>query len=325
MLTTLAAAVLLSGSLFSAPTETPRNTLAVAEPVCLGADSATCGTVVVLLRARLAAEGYELPAARPSPPCADLSCAVSLGESLGVRRVATILAVRLEGSVTLLEVSLVDVAGRRVVHTDRVKLASSADVEPVSLRLAQSLAGKTPMAQTITPETVTRAEMFGRRHRLLPTVIAGVSLTGVGAPQGYDGMHSLSGGEVWAHLEVDRWLVSAMAGAHAGQDGDRRVNESYLDGGVFRVFGAGDIAPIAGAGVGVRNLAATAGVRDERGDLIWEERSGNALWAGAGVMMLRTARVHVFVTGRYSVDLFALENRPTPQSFSVSAGAGLRF
>lgn len=326
MFATLAAAALLSGSLFTTPAqEVSRNTLAVAEPVCLGADPATCSALVVLLRARLAAEGYELPTARPTPPCADLACAIALGESLGVRSVATILAVRLEGSVVLLEVSLVDVAGKRVMHADRVKLASSADVEPVSTRLAQSLAGRTPMAATLTPDTVTRAEMVSRRERKIPAVIAGVSLTGVGAAQGYDGMHSLSGGELWAHLEVDRWLVSGMAGAHAGQSGDRRVNETYLDGGVFRMLGTGDVSPIVGGGVGVRHLATTAGVRDDLGALIWEERSGNALWAGGGVMMLRTARIHVFVTGRYSVNLFTLESRPTPHSFSLAAGAGVRF
>jgi len=315
-----------SVSLATSPIDVPAttNSLVVAEPVCLGADLATCGTLPALLRSRLSASGFDVRFPGPTAPCADTACATTLGKSAGAAWVVTLLAVRLEGAVVL-DVSLVSAASGRVEFNERTRIAGMADLDPLSIRLAQSLSERVPFASTITSKTVTRAEAKPWAMRRRPNVLIGAQLTGVTPFGGFGGVSYLSGGEMTGWLEVDQWLVHGSLGSNHGQRGETRVSESYADAGVFRVVGDGDVAPLFGGGVGARGFEITENERDEYGERIWERGSGNAIWAGGGVMMLRTTQINVFVLGKYSVDLFSIEGRSAPHGLTLSAGATYRF
>lgn len=318
--------VVLGGSVSLAAPAAPAvaNSVIVTEPVCLGADLATCGMLPPLLRSRLAASGFDVIAMGPTPPCADSSCAVKLAREAGAAWAVTLLAVRLDGAVVL-DVAMVDSLTGRVVHEDRTRIAGVGDLDPLSIRLAKALAQRVPFASTITPATVTRAESRPWAVKRRPNLLLGAQLTGMTPVGGFGGVGYLSGGEVTAWLEVDEWLVAGSLGGSHGQRGEVRVNESYADAGVYRVFGDGEIAPLAGGGIGTRGFAISEGERDELGDRVWKNGAGNALWAGGGVMMLRTTQINVFVLGKYSVDLFSVEGHSAPHGLTLSAGAAYRF
>lgn len=300
------------------------NSLVVAEPVCLGADLATCGTLPPLLRSRLTASGFDVRTPGPTPPCADSACAVKLAKDAGARWAVTMLAVRLDGAIVL-DVSLVDAASGRVELNERTRVAGMGDLDPLSIRLAQSLAERVPFGATITPKTVTRAEARPWSVKRRPNVLLGAQLTGMTPVGGFGGVGYLSGGEATAWLEVDEWLVSGSLGSNHGQRGETRVNETWADAGVFRVFGDGEMAPMAGGGIGARGFAMSENEPDEDGERVWESGSGNALWLSGGVMMLRTTQINVFVLGKYSVDLFSIEGHAAPHGLTLSAGAAYRF
>lgn len=327
----LVAAAVLGGSVSMVPAAPTRvadpaptsSSIVVAEPVCLGADLAVCGTLPPLLRSRLSANGFDVRNPGPTPPCGDATCGAKLARDAGAPFAVALLAVRLDGA-TVLDVFLVSASGR-IEHSERTRLGSLGDLDPLSARLAQSLAERVPFGATITPKSVTRAEANPSRIRRRPNLLLGAQLTGMTPVGGYGSVGYLSGGEATAWLEVDQWLVMGALGSTHGQRGEVRVNETHADAGVFRVFGDGEMAPIAGGGIGARGVGLSGAERDEYGERIWEDRSGNALWAGGGVMMLRTTQINVFVLGKYSVDLFSLEGNPAPHGFTLSAGAAYRF
>ena len=334
MLATLAAVAILGGS-FPAPRvianapaparEAPvpaANSLVVAEPVCLGADLATCGSFPALLRSRLSASGFDVRHPGPTAPCADASCGATLAQLAGARAAVTLLAVRLDGAIVL-DVTMVTAAGA-VEHGERVRIASMADLDPLSTRLAQALSERVTYGKTMTASNVTRAETSFATIKRRPNLLLGAQLTGGTPVGGYAGVGYLSGGELTGWLEAGDYLVYGAVGSTAGERGAVRVNEAYIDAGVFRTFGDGDFAPIAGGGIGSHGFAVSER-EDEFGDREWEERGGNALFVGGGVMMLRTTKLNVFVLGKYSVDLFSLEGRSAPHAVTLSAGAAFRF
>ena len=299
------------------------SSLVVAETVCLGADLATCGTLPPLLRSRLSAAGFDVRNPGPTPPCADSTCAVALAKNVGARWAVTLLAVRLDGAVVL-DVSLVDATSGRVEHNERTRIATMGDLDPLSARLAKALSERVPFASTMTSKNVTNAEARPWAVRRRPNILLGAQLTGMTPIGGFGGVGYLSGGEATAWLEVDQWLVQGSVGSNHGQRGETSVNESYADAGVFRVFGDGEMAPIAGGGIGARGIEMSDNTPNEDGET-WERGSGNALWASGGVMMLRTTQINVFVLGKYSVDLFSIPGHSAPHGLTLSAGAAYRF
>lgn len=336
MLATLAAttALILGGSLSAprviantptsevAPPVATANSIVVAEPVCIGADLATCSTFPALLRSRLAATGFDVRNPGPTAPCADASCGAKLAQIAGARSAVTLLAVRLDGAM-ILDVTMVSANGA-IEHSDRTRIGGMADLDPLSARLATALSERVTFGKTMTASNVTRGEAIFPLVKRRPNLLIGAQLTGMTPVGGYHGVGYLSGGELTAWLEAGDYLVYGAAGSAAGERDDVRVNEGYLDGGVFRVFGDGDVAPFAGGGIGSHGFAMSKG-EDELGDRVWEERGGNALFLGGGAMMLRTTRLNVFVLGKYTVDLFSLDGEAAPHGLTISAGAAFRF
>lgn len=294
-----------------------------------GMDPGVAQTFRDLLEAELAAgTGVQFV---PGPfACRDVPCAQQAGYQSGAQTVILGL-LRPLGAKTLASVTMVDTASGRVLSSHNMSTERVEELDLVAQRLAASLlSGKAP-SDTATVGTVTEKEEQPERRRGVQTNF----LMRIG---GITPVSSNSYGELGTGVAFDTgmWIetrhlaIEPRIGARFDVSGGERGSyfELPIDLGAYYIFDTGDVAPLLGGGMGMHYLSDTryhdvqlgqtlvATHRGEDEDSAW----GLAAHARAGLLFLRTYRVHLALTADYNVVFTELNQGSTPQSLVFGLG-----
>jgi hypothetical protein len=296
----------------------------------IGVSDTTATVVGDLLQGELEGHGVTVfPASRLSADtprgesaCDDAACASAAASSYEVSRVVYGSLSRLGGKI-ILRVRALKAGEATPYYTDQLTSTTEEDLDAVVRRVADGLAAGRPNAEHATVETVTQQETQEPRRR--------ASRSGVGVRAGfiypisdsYAGLDRLTSLRLaWKYETRDYFIDSTPVLGFSWRSGC--VEWTVLDLFLARIFGRGDLAPYAGAGLGVHALHLERDPRPSDPDPYQgPSHSETTLSAdiGFGCLALRTYDLSIIVDVRYHIVLADFDHLGRyPQGVSIMFG-----
>lgn len=295
----------------------------VAEPATLGVDQASASTFADLVRLELGKQpGLRVLPRSNTPPetCGDAGCAVPLAQRTQATA-AVAMTLSTLGDKVIVKYEYVTADGRTLM-SDRATGATLGDLEPLSTRVAISIATGRPINETATTSTVTQQEAGEpTRRRALSTW--GLHMGALAPVDGtYGGSGPLADLGIFAFLELHSFAAVAeveILWTLNADDGDAHAFGLQLNlGGRYFLDPEADTGLYVGGGLGFRLAAVdTPTVDDSRG--------GIGFYAGGGIVFLRTSDIHIILDARYDVNLFSMKDLNPGGSHGVMFSLGLSY
>jgi hypothetical protein len=278
----------------------------VPQPATIGVDADSATTFGELLRGELAKQGFRVVPRAQTPPaaCGDPGCAPDVIRAVGATAAVATTLSRL-GDKVIVRYDYVGANGQTYV-SDRATAATIGDLEPISVRVARSVATGRPFGETVGVSTVTQTEQVKPRRRTsmftknfhFGTLFPVSSYAGSGTMMdiGFGGMWDLGGFGVDTSTEFVFTL-------NPKDDQPSAFNWQLNLGGRWFLDPEADTGAYIGGGVGLRLVS----VNERRFvDDKTDSKFGFGAYAGAGVLFLRTADVHLDLNIRYDVNVVSL-------------------
>jgi hypothetical protein len=275
----------------------------------VGVDSTTALVVADLLRGELEARGILVLGVRapgtalsPEAACQDAPCASAVASAHGAS-VAVYGSLSRLGEKIIVRSRAVRVGEAVPFFADQLASATEEDLDALVRRIAAGIAEGRPNADTATVDTVTREESRRPARR--------ATRKGLGLRAGflfpvadsYGGASQLTNLRLAYRREAREFMIetTTLLGLAWSED---TQDWTILDVFAARLFGAGDIAPYLGAGIGVHAVNVRYQDEDRRpyGEYgVTYEQSKTTLTAdlGVGVVALRTYDVAFTIDVRY--------------------------
>lgn len=211
-----------------------------------GIDDADLQTVYLLLQSEIRQSGsYELipeSAVRPLMPadgCAEPACAIELGSTAGVGKVAYGSLNKL-GEKIIYQYGLVDVASQQVLIADQMTAHRVEDLDQVVKRVALSVTQLTPADKTVEVGLVTKQESIEPSTRKA-TSTWGIEFGYLYPSHGYSGERSVFVWDFRSIYEFRHFAIDGLLGLRKG--GSLNIGMLYLP-------SSKDVSPFIGAGLG---------------------------------------------------------------------------
>jgi hypothetical protein len=319
-------AVLLVAFGGTATAQQPPWTLVVTQPATIGVDADTATAFAELVRGELARQPNlrVIPRAQTPPdPCGDATCAAAIAQRAGAHGAVAATLTRLGDKVVVQYVHAG--ADGRVLIADRATAATVGDLDPLSTRVAASVAAGRPLEATIGTSTVTaqEARMPARRNAAVTT---GVDL-GVLAPvaNSYGGSSAMTDLGFFGLMELHEFAASGELNfiwTVDRQDAKPSAFSFQLNlGGRYFIDPESDTGVYVGGGVGLRTLS----VDTKSATIGTQSAVGMGAFADVGVVFLRTSDLHVIIDLRYDADIFGVDRLDPGGAHGVLATLGLSY
>ena len=192
-----------------------RGKMAILPVQFLGIDYITAQTVELLLRQEIGklidieiVSENETRQAAGDVPCADVACAVDIGQRLGANYAVFCNLSRL-GEKIVIQYGLADVALSKKLIMDNTTSETIEDLEVVTRRVAKSIVEQKPLEQTAEIGAITEKETIIPRRRRARS-INGFSIGYLYPQQGYDGHDRAFSIDYRRGYEMDRIAVGAQ-------------------------------------------------------------------------------------------------------------------
>ncbi len=290
----------------AARAQQPPPAVVVGQPATIGVDLDSASTFGELLRGELMRQGFRVVPRGQTPPgpCGDPGCAPDLLGATGANGAVVVTLSRL-GEKVIVRYDYVGPNGQSYV-SDRATAMTIGDLEPISARVAVSIATGRPFGETIGVSTVTgteatqpkrRSSMFTKNIHF-GTLFPVSSYAGSGTMMdiGFGGMWEFGGFAVDTSMEF-AWTLNPNAQQPSA------FNWQLNLGGRYFIDPEADTGVYFGGGIGLRAVSV-----NERRDVPerTDSKFGFGAYAGVGVLFLRTADVHLDLNARYDVNVLSL-------------------
>lgn len=301
--------IIVAAVLFVVPGLAHARKVVVAEPENIGVDSDSSFTFADLVRDALQRkDGWEVVprSATPENPCAETPCATEIARQTGAEATVVLALSRL-GSKIVVRYGLVSAEGK-VQVSDRTTALGLEDLDPLATRIATAVTERLDFDKTISVSTVTAEEAttplrqsswFSHGVGFGAVVPMGGSYGGAGYLTDVRLMSMYELRAFAAGLEADILWTPDDGGSSAGGLGINLAGKYFLQPEL-------DIGPFIEAGMGVRFLAASERVPDPVDPTFetvnTDTANGLGAFIGGGVVMFRSADLHVVASGRYDVN-----------------------
>jgi opacity protein-like surface antigen len=290
----------------AARAQQPAAAVVVGQPATIGVDADSAATFGELLRGELGRQGFRVVPRGQTPPaaCGDPGCAPELVRATGATGAVVVTLSRL-GDKVIVKYDYVGANGQ-VYVSDRATALTVGDLEPISTRVARSIATGRPFAETIGVSTVTEKEsaLQKRRTSMFTKIIHFGTLLPVSSYAGSGTMMDIGFGGMWEFggFAVDVGMEFAWT-LNPKDEQPSAFNWQLNLGGRYFIDPEADTGVYLGGGVGLRAVSV-----NERRDVADKSDSkfGFGAYAGVGVLFLRTADVHLDLNVRYDVNVVSL-------------------
>lgn len=324
-------AIALAVGLWAAPAFA--KTVVVPEAEAVGVDADAAFTFTDLVRHALQGRPEWNVVARsdtPENPCGQAPCAAEIAGEVGADAAVTLALSRL-GSKIIVRYAVISPNGH-VDMTDRTTALGLEDLDPVATRIATAVSEQLEFGKTVSVSTVTQSEAT-TPLRQSSWYSHGVTLGAI-VPMGgsFGGQNYLTDVRFFSMYELRAFAAGVEGDILWSPDGggDGAGGFAVNLAGKYFLRPEQDMGPFIEGGVGVRFLTAAETVPDPLDPLftIVNRDTANGLGAfiGGGVVLFRSADLHVVASGRYDVSFVQFHGlEEGRQAHGVSVGVGLTY
>lgn len=278
----------------------------------IGVSDTTAAVVGDLLQGELEGRGVAIfPASRLAvdqprgeAACDAADCAAAAASAYGVSQVVYGSLSRL-GDKIIVRVRALRAGEGTPYYSDQLTSATEEDLDTVARRVAEGIAAGRPNADLATVDTVTEQETLEPRRR--------ASRSGIGlragfifpASDSYGGVDRLTSARLSFKYETRNYFIETTPVLGFAWRGDT-IEWTAFDLFGARIFGVGDWATYAGAGIGVHALNVSQSVPVDWGygpyyESVEQSETTLALDFGVGLLALRTYDLTIVVDVRYHI------------------------